>query len=299
MMAKERIYCVFGYQCNNNCLFCAVNSKSRRNLLLSNADIIRFFDALKDKNDFEIEISGGEPTCRPELFYFLEYLHDNYPYVHYTLLTNGRNFSNVSLALKLSKLNPSNVIIPINADTPELHDQITQSKGSFYETMQGIRNLYDYDVNASLKTVVNGLNYTRLPQIVELVATNFFECPGITINGLDVLGRALINKDIIGVRLRNVAPYVEKAIDVANQYDLKIKVFSIPPCVLSEDYRKFNGVKHRTHVITKTPCVDAHTVALTYGTVEKCRGCRYFKDCTGSWYSYFDVYGTDELHPIE
>ncbi len=299
MMTKDRIYCVLGHKCNNNCLFCAVDSETNRNRSLTNAEIIGFIDSLRDRKNIEIEISGGEPTCRSELFYFLDYLRLNCPHIRFVLLTNGRNFSNVGMAARLSDLNPYTVLIPINGDTPKLHDRISGSNGSFNETMHGIRNLYDYNVYVCLKTVVTGLNYRRMPQIVEMIAGYFPECPGITINGLDVLGKALLNKDLIGVRLRDAAPYVEKAIDAANDYGLKIKVYSIPPCVLGEGYRTFCGTKVRHTVISMGPEKEAHRARLTYGTVDKCRGCRYFDECTGTWYSYFDAYGTDELKPVE
>lgn len=266
--------------------------------MLSNPEVMRFLDSLAGMKDFEIEISGGEPTCRKEIFSFMEYIKAKYPHVRCVFLTNGRNFSNISLAEKMAEIDPYSVIIPIHADTPELHDAITQSIGSFNETMQGIRNLYACGVNVGLKTILTRMNYKRMPQIVEMVAKTFFECPGITINGMDMQGKALINKDSIGIRLSEAIPWVEKAIDVADKYGLQIKTYTIPPCLLGEKYRKHVGIKFRSMVISKTPGMDMGRIELAYGTTEKCRDCKQFASCTGGWNSYFDVYGTEELKPI-
>ncbi len=294
----KRLYCAFSYECNNNCVHCAVDAENEQKTSLSLTEIIRFLDRLKYMKDFEVELSGGEPTCRPELFYFLERLCTSYPGIRKIVLSNGRNFSKMSLAAKFSELDVDNILIPIHADTPQLHDAISQVRGSFDETMLGINNLYDYGLPVGLKTVINGLNIQHMPQLVELLARKFPKSPGISINGLEMKGKALTNKNMVGVRLKDAAPYIEKAIDAANDLGFKIVTFSIPPCVFSEGYRKYAGVKRRSSVLSKTPKVDLRSVDLTYGTVEKCRTCRYYPHCTGTWYSYLDVYGTEEISPI-
>ncbi len=297
-MVPERIYCAFGYECNNNCLFCAVDSENNRHTALSNQEIVQFFDLLKNKKDIEIEFSGGEPTARKEFFYFLENISVKYPEIRCVILSNGRNFSNINLAKKMGELYPFSVIIPLHGDTPELHDSITQSSGSFNETMLGIRNMYDYRATVGLKTVVTKMNYKCLPDIVKLVAQTFFDCPGITINGLDMVGKALINKDSMGMRLSDAVPYIEKAIDVANEYGLTIQLRTIPPCMLPKKYRKFAAKELRNSTIIKNPDTDLTRFKLKYGTIKKCEGCSYVSNCMGVWYSYLDIYGTEEINPI-
>ena len=190
------------------------------------------------------------------------------------------------------------MLIPLHADTAELHDRISQSPGSFEETLQGIENLYDCRVRVGLKTVINKINYKRMPQIIELVSRRFPNCPGITINGLDMQGKALENEKLVGVRIRETIPYIEAAIDAANNNGIHITIYSILPCLMGEKYRKYIGRKLRSTVITKTPASDMLKVKIMYGTVEKCKDCIYYKTCTGTWYSYFDHYGTDEIKPI-
>ncbi|MCK5233671.1 MAG: radical SAM protein [Candidatus Aenigmarchaeota archaeon] len=289
---------MFDYKCNNNCLHCAVDSEKNCGKIITNQNIDKFIDSLKNEGDFELEISGGEPTCKKEFLYYIERIVQKYPNTRYIVLSNGRNFSNKWLAEKLAELNPLSVLIPIHADTAELHDRISQSPGSFEETLQGIENLYDCDVQVGLKTVINKINYKRMPHLIEMVIRRFPNCPGITINGLDVQGKALKNDKIICINIRETIPYIEAAIDVAKKNGLYITLYSIPPCMVKEKYRKYIGRKHKSNIFTKTPTTDMLKVTLMYGTVDKCKGCVYYKTCTGTWYSYFDYYGTDELKPI-
>lgn len=296
-MMPKRIYCVLGYACNNNCLLCAVDAEKKKNLSIGKKEIFGLLERLKGPQTVDIEISGGEPTCRQELIIFLEEL-KKLRNVRCILLTNGRNFANISLAEKISELNLFSTLIPVHGDVPEVHDRITQAPGSFAETIQGIRNLYDCNMRVGLKTIVNGLNYKRLPLLVEMIAKTFPECPNFSINGLDVQGKALENIDTIGVRITDAAPYIEKAMDNAEKYGLNLKAYSIPPCLLGAKYRKYLGKKHRSKVTAKTPTTDMEDVELTYGTVEKCTGCSLFEKCTGTWHTYFDHYGTGELKPV-
>ncbi len=294
----KKIYCVFSYECNNNCLHCAVDSEKNRSKIITNQNIDKFIDSLKNEGDFELEISGGEPTCKKEFLYYIEKIVQKYPKTRYIVLSNGRNFSNKWLAEKLAELNPFSVLIPLHADTAEIHDQISQASGSFEETLQGIENLYECGVRVGLKTVIHKINYKRMPQLIELVSRRFPNCPGITINGLDMQGKALENEKLVGIRIRETIHYIEAAIDAAKNSGIRITAYSIPPCLMREKYRKYIGLKHRSNVITKTPNSNMLKMKLMYGTVEKCKECIYYKTCTGTWYSYFDHYGTDEIKPI-
>lgn len=294
----NRLYCAFSYECNNNCIHCAVANESEKRAALSLADVIQLFNRLKDLKDFEIELSGGEPTCCPEFFYFLDMLCTSYPEIKKIVLSNGRNFSKTGITAKFSDYNIDNIMIPIHGDNRQLHDKISQSRGSFDETISGIRNLYEYGLPVSLKTVINGLNFQRIPQLIDMTAQAFPQSHGLSINGLEMKGNALKYKEIVGVRLKDAAPHIEKAIDKAKEQGFRVITYSIPPCVFKEEYRRYVGRKRRTSIITKTPTVDLRSVMLTSGTIEKCKPCKYYQNCTGTWYSYLDVYGTEELSPI-
>lgn len=297
-MAKNKIQCSFGWECNNACLYCATYGESCNNAL-SLEDIPKILEKISNTEDAEVEISGGEPTLKPEMFYFLKQLSTTLPNIEYVLLTNGRNFSKPALASKMSELTPNKIVVPIHADTPKLHDFITQSQGSFNETMLGIKNLYEYNLPVNLKTVINKLNYERLPQMIEMLAQKFPTCSGIITNMVILnSGKALENKNLIGVRFKSTTPYLENAIDIGKRYGFKVWIYSAPPCLLSEKYRNYLGTRFHPSLIRKNDEGEITRVKTRNQTAEKCKFCRYVAVCADAWGDYFEMYGTDEVQPI-
>lgn len=298
-MTRNKIQCSFGWECNNACLYCATHGKPC-NRAISAEEIPKILEKISNTKDVEVEISGGEPTLRPEMFYFLERLSTNLPNIEYTLLTNGRNFSKPVLASKMSELNPYSIMVPVHADTHQLHDLITQSVGSFEETVLGLKNLYEYGLPVNLKVVVNKLNYERLPHLVEMLAQRFPACSGIITNMVILnSGKALENKDIVGMRASDTVPYVENAIDAGKKYGFKIWVYSVPPCMLSKEYRKYLGTRFHPSLIRKNDKGGIERVKTDNPRPEKCKNCRYISECIGAWGDYFDNYGMTEITPIK
>ncbi|MBU4449766.1 MAG: glutamate racemase, partial [Actinobacteria bacterium] len=58
----------------------------------------------------------------------------------------------------------------IHGHTPELHDSLTRSKGSFEQTKQGIKNLIELAQPISTNTVVVKQNYKYLAKITEFLS---------------------------------------------------------------------------------------------------------------------------------
>ena len=295
---KKRIYCALGYKCNNNCLFCAVDSVSKSLENSSTEELFSFFDTFENKKNIEFEISGGEPTIRSDFLDLMKYLKQLNSNNSYILLSNGRSFSNSNFTRKLSDVSPEALIIPIHGDTLKLHDLQTQSFGSFNETINGIDNLLDYSFDVDLKVIVNKLNYIYLPQIVQFIVQTYPTIKYVSLNWLDLAGSAIRNKNRVFIPFLNAIPYVQKALDVAVSNGLNIRTYSMPKCIFDEEYQSFVGVQLRPQLSCKTPSQLLDCVKWTSGTVDKCRGCVYIKNCTGTWYNYFNSYGTGEISPI-
>lgn len=295
----NKIQCLFGWDCNNNCIYCTLHGKECSHAI-SVEEIPKVIETIGNTKDAEVEIAGGEPTLKQETFYFLEQLSTNLPHIKYVLLTNGRKFSNPILASRMSELTPHNIVVPVHADTPWLHDRITQSKGSFNETMLGIKNLYAHNLPVTLKTVVNKQSYKRLPQLVEMLAQKFPECTGMITNMVILNNEQLLElKNVLSVRLSDTRPYVEEAIDTGERYGFKVQVYSIPPCILREEYQKYLGIRAHSAFIRKDPAGGMRRIDVPPHTPEKCKRCRHIYECDGVWDSYFDIHGTDEITPIE
>lgn len=302
-IGRNKFYLAMDYSCNNRCLFCVVNSKEKTDISLSTDELMFFLEGLKKSGELNgvkfVELSGGEPTLRKDLFYIMDWIRSNYPKIRFGMLSNARMFCNPYILSELSGFNMDWVYVPIHGDCAKLHDLQTGVSGSFNETILGIHNLFEYGINTSLKTVVTSLNYKKLPAIIKFVANEFPECRIFTICGLDVYGAAAKNKENVVVTLSDIIPYIQKGIEISKKYGLYVNMFSIPPCLLEKKYRHHVWLQRKDLLILKTPDQELKKVEYQYGTLKSCLGCILESKCSGSWFSYFEEMGAYELKPIE
>lgn len=134
-----------GEQCNSNCIMCPYTEHFRRNSRLESLDSLK--SCVDSMNPFAeyVCITGGEPTMlREDFLKLIDYCKNYFSSVLLHVLTNGRTFAYKDFLADFRKVRPYKTLlgIPIHADKPELHDYISQSSGSFRETLQGLDNLY-------------------------------------------------------------------------------------------------------------------------------------------------------------
>ena len=134
-----------GGQCNSNCIMCPYTEHFRSNSRLESLDSLK--SCVDSMNPFAeyVCITGGEPTMlREDFLKLIDYCKNYFSSVLLHVLTNGRTFAYKDFLADFRKVRPYKTLlgIPIHADKPELHDYISQSSGSFRETLQGLDNLY-------------------------------------------------------------------------------------------------------------------------------------------------------------
>lgn len=111
---------------------------------------------------FSVTLSGGESLLRNDFFDILKYISDKGLLV--SLYTNGILLTD-NVVKELSKYRINNVSISIYGDTSELHDSITNIKGSFDKTLQGINQLKKYQIPFNLKCVILRENIDHIENI--------------------------------------------------------------------------------------------------------------------------------------
>lgn len=292
---EGKIYFGLGYSCNNDCMLCVADSRNNPAGDLPTRDILDYINRLKCSKRVFLEISGGEPTIRKDFFHIMQAIND--AGIGSVLFSNGRLFSNRSFCERYYDCAAQCTLIPIHSDNANEHDFQTQVKGSFNETVEGIKNLFEYGLPVAIKTIVTRLNYKKLPDIVRFCAESFPESTHFGIDALDILGSADRNKGLLSVKLKESVPYIEKAIDVAVELGIRPSVLFVPLCVVKEEYRKYIGLNEGL-AMYKAPRIESLEVTLTRGPISKCAGCKYVQRCPGTWHSYFNNHGTDEIEPI-
>lgn len=129
---------------------------------------------------------------RQKYFDLLSFLKDNLPNTSYLLLTNGRIFSNKEY-LNLFKQTCPHALklgIPIHGYNSETHDSITQAKGSFIQTFNGLLNLLSIGAKIELRIVVSRLNADFITDIAKLIIDNFLGIECVKFIGLEMTGNA-------------------------------------------------------------------------------------------------------------
>ncbi|MBU4502995.1 MAG: hypothetical protein KKA79_10455, partial [Nanoarchaeota archaeon] len=184
------------------------------------------------------------------------------------------------------------------------HDKIICSKNGFNEALKGLKNCEAVGINISIKTIILKQNYKELDKFVEFAFKNF-QNPWVSIHGLILRGIAKENYEKIITRHSEVAPYLEKALDVAEKYKKNIGLSIIPTCIIDPYYWKFCNVGWKE---TSEKMVYISPEEQTFGDMDAeqpkyCKGCKITNHCSWAWESawkeYIQLFGTNELNKIK
>lgn len=296
----ERADVKIGFQCNNRCKFCVQGDK--RNLLAAkNLEEIKkdLKEAFK-KGKGEVVLTGGEPTLHPD---FLEIVKSakSIGFKEIQIQTNGRLFAYFDFCVKTIEAGATQFSPALHGPNAKIHDFLTSSRGSFEQTIQGIKNLKKLNQYLLTNTVITAKNYRHLPEIARLLVdlgVNQFQFAFIHLGG-----RAYENRDWIVPQKSEVMPYVKKGLDIGIKADKKITTEAIPYCLM-KGYEDYIAEK----IIPESIVYDIDFTLDDYGAYRRNKGkvkgpncpqCRYFKICEGPWKEYPEIFGWDEFKPIK
>lgn len=273
------------FKCNNNCISCILDTRQTKNL--GDPPISQIENVIDNVPKKEIlSFTGGEPTLRAELLEMLKYARKKHPKKFIFVVSNGRRFADIGFVKKLSEQNlePIRFGIAIYSHRPEVHDAITQAKGSFQETVQGIKNLLSSGFKVELRILVERPNYRELPETAKYIVKNFSGLERVVFINLKYTGNAFINRRIVFVRYSTAVPFVQRAADILIDSGLEVKLFHFPLCIIAKKY---------------WPLAEGTTkqeIELTL--LKKCMPCKVKERCPKIWKSYLPLAGESEFNPI-
>ncbi|MDF2522698.1 MAG: putative heme d1 biosynthesis radical protein NirJ1 [Clostridiales bacterium] len=152
--------------CNLKCVHCYSESESRKyEGELTTKDAKAFIDDLGRFKVPVILFSGGEPLLREDLFEIVE--HACRYNIRCTISTNGTLISK-NIAKKFKKTGIGYVGISLDG-IGSRHDEFRRVKGSFNQSLEGIRNCLDAEQKVGLRFTINRHNYDELEEIFRLV----------------------------------------------------------------------------------------------------------------------------------
>lgn len=155
------------YACNWRCVFC-YNPRhfDRRGLSLD--DWLLVLDDLRALGTLTVTLTGGEPLRHPRFFEIAAAVRARS--LALKVYTNGA-LVDAAAAERLAELRPLAVELSLHGASPEVHDAVTATPGSWDALWRGIAALRARGVRLLLKTPLTRLNEHELDALIARVAS--------------------------------------------------------------------------------------------------------------------------------
>jgi len=292
------------FRCNCRCIMCSTGLQIYRSQGESDYHAIRPFEEIKkdidkarDQKAFGFAFSGGEATLRADLPELIQYAREQ-GLEHIEVQSNGRIYANRCYAEKLIKAGVNNFVISLHSNNPEMSDYIMGVPGAFEQTVQGIKNLNELGQAVKINIVLMKQNYKTLEEHVNFLLDNF-AIKEFRFTFVMLEGNVLSDIENIVPRMSAVAPYIERAIDLAKD-KVACFVYNMVPCLLPDYVDYINDMGTFDTLLLgpefETSLDDSRKTSKTKGA--QCVNCKYNKECDGIWNNYAREFGTDELCSI-
>jgi MoaA/NifB/PqqE/SkfB family radical SAM enzyme len=153
--------------CNNRCAFC-LDSDVQDGSMIPASRVEEEIAAGLEQGASRLILSGGEATIHPDFLHLVRF-GKRAGYGHVQTVTNGRMFAYRDFARAALDAGLDEVTFSMHGHTPELHDELTGVKGSFLQTIAGIRNVVSSRrAIVSGDVVVNHRNVAHLREVLDL-----------------------------------------------------------------------------------------------------------------------------------
>jgi len=264
-------------KCNSNCIMCPYTSSFRRSIPDTEEKfLIQQVDYLPAATR-HLVITGGEPTLKDDVFFdVMKRIYDRFEDIHCLLLSNGRSFSIERIIAKANSIFNRNMIvaIPIHGATAKLHDSITRARGSFEQTIKGIKNLINCNISVELRVVVFKKNLNDMTDIARLIINEFPHVDIVNYMAAEMCGNAVINSLDVWVNYSDAFHSCETAIDELISAGIDVGIYNFPLCSVPRKYwglykKSISGYKVRYGQVCdrcceKTICGGVFASSLKY-----------------------------------
>jgi radical SAM protein with 4Fe4S-binding SPASM domain len=230
--APLRVDLALTFRCQNNCVHCYAGGPHETSELTIEQwkEVI---DRLHQIGVFILTFTGGEPTLREDLPELLLYAQNKGLVTG--LVTNGRRLTDKSYVENLEKTGLDFVQVTLESHKPEIHDLMTATKGSWKETVAGIKNVIPTQIYATTNTTLSKHN---APDFLETV--DFLKELGVAAFGCNSLiysGRANAIGEEFALPLETLKEILPQVHEKAGQLGLKFLWYT------PTQYCRFDPVK--------------------------------------------------------
>ncbi|HJW65678.1 MAG TPA: radical SAM protein, partial [Candidatus Bathyarchaeia archaeon] len=174
-------------------------------------------DHLSEIGIFTVTFTGGEPTLREDLPELLLYAQNKGMVTG--LITNGRKLKDKPYVETLEKAGLDFVQITLESHKPKIHDLMTGAKGSWKETVAGIKNVAESQVYLTTNTTLskhNAADFLETVDFIKSLNVAAFGC-----NSLIYSGKANAVTEEFVLPLETLKGLLPRIRDKAHQLGLK------------------------------------------------------------------------------
>lgn len=275
--------------CNLNCVHCYGEfgkPKINHSELISTSEWKLIIDKLREEKCGEIQLIGGEPTVNADFIEILNYAHQK-GMKRIDVFTNGTQINEKNIS-ELKKDNVS-VRVSLYGHNDEIHDKITQVKGSFEKTTKALALLKKYNIPTRIAVVIMRENEDYINDI-----KNYIKSIGYDYTGYDTIRpscaneiskHSVSNPNILESRY-NTEPifYTSQKSFMDNHFynscwNGKLAIKSngdIIPCIFARD-NVVGNIKKNTLEEIKNAIIEKWQI--TKDNIEVCKDCEFRYCC--------------------
>ena len=214
--APLRMDLALTFKCPNNCIHCYAGGPHETAELNTNQwkEVI---DRLSQIGIFILTFTGGEPTLREDLPELLQYAQNKGMVTG--LITNGRKLKDKEYVKTLEKAGLDFVQVTLESHKPKIHDLMTAAKGSWKETVVGIKNAAQSQIYVTTNTTLSKYNapeFLRTIDYIKELGVAAFGC-----NSLIYSGKANAISQEFALPVEALEELLPKIRDKAQQLNLK------------------------------------------------------------------------------
>ena len=171
------------FRCQNNCVHCYAGGPHETSEL-STEQWKRVIDRVHEVGVFIVTFTGGEPTLRDDLPELLLYAQNKG--VVTGLVTNGRRLKDKSYVEMLEKSGLDFVQVTLESHWAKVHDLMTGARGSWKETVEGIKNAVHsriYTTTNSTLSRYNASDFLETVDFIKALGVAAFGCNSLIYSG--------------------------------------------------------------------------------------------------------------------
>jgi radical SAM protein with 4Fe4S-binding SPASM domain len=181
--APLRMDLALTFRCQNDCTHCYAGGPHETPELTTGEWKI-VIDKLSEVGVFILTFTGGEPTLRDDLPELLLYAQNKG--VVTGLISNGRKLRDKTYVDVLEKSGLDFVQVTLESHKPEIHDKMTDAKGSWIQTVEGIRNATEAQIYVSTNTTLSKHNtddFLTTIDFIKALGVDAFGCNSLIYSG--------------------------------------------------------------------------------------------------------------------